>query len=529
MNLQFPTIGIFTGKPNYNMRLAHRIALPRLALLFLAPSLLDGKTITYTEINPPLSIATHVKTVDGNGDVAGIFATDTTSPSQGFLLSGVKESYSTFAPLNTDPNVPVYLTGISGVTRYVDNLGHTCILTAGQSATKYSTGPSYHAFFNTTSPNAIPINQFDVQGAVNWNQVGGVSGTMIFGNYYDSLTNTRAFLYDINTAKITKIDPPGSTNSSIVCMSGTRSVVYWYSNTNPGGYDLYENGKFTPILVGPPDTYPAGSWQIFGISGNNRTGNYTDTSGISHAYFYNGSSFTKIDPPGAASSTFVPCGISGGSVAGTYQDATTFRTHGVVYNYGEFIVIDPPQSIGTTLVAISGRYVVGTYTDSNNVGHQFRATLPASANVTLGGLATTYNGTVQKVAVTTTPAALTYSITYNGITKAPTNAGSYNIVVKVTNPNYVAGASGTLVIAKAAQTITFPQITNKILGAAPFTLNATASSKLKVTYTATGPATVSGSTVTIKNIGTVQITAHQPGNGNYKAAPNLMRSFTVAP
>ena len=57
--------------------------------------------------------------------------------------------------------------------------------------------------------------------------------------------------------------------------------------------------------------------------------------------------------------------------------------------------------------------------------------------------------------MTTTPSGLSTSVTYNGSATAPTNGGSYAVVATITDPNYTGSASGTLVIAKANQTITF--------------------------------------------------------------------------
>lgn len=78
------------------------------------------------------------------------------------------------------------------------------------------------------------------------------------------------------------------------------------------------------------------------------------------------------------------------------------------------------------------------------------------------------------------------------------------------------------------QTITFPAIADKVYGEAPFTLLATASSGLPVTYTAlTNNVSISGSTVTITNTGLATIRASQAGNANYTAAPSVEVSFTI--
>jgi parallel beta-helix repeat protein len=88
--------------------------------------------------------------------------------------------------------------------------------------------------------------------------------------------------------------------------------------------------------------------------------------------------------------------------------------------------------------------------------------------------------------------------------------------------------SQSFVVTKVDQTITFPPIPNKTFGDAPFSLNATASSGLPVSYkVSSGPATVSGNIVTITGTGTVWIEASQSGDANYNWAPLTSQGFTV--
>jgi hypothetical protein len=81
---------------------------------------------------------------------------------------------------------------------------------------------------------------------------------------------------------------------------------------------------------------------------------------------------------------------------------------------------------------------------------------------------------------------------------------------------------------KTNQAITFGALTNRTYGDPPFAVSATASSGLPVSFSIlSGPATISGTNVTITNTGTVTIRASQAGNANYNAAPNVDQSFTV--
>src|SRR5664280_2883937 len=80
------------------------------------------------------------------------------------------------------------------------------------------------------------------------------------------------------------------------------------------------------------------------------------------------------------------------------------------------------------------------------------------------------------------------------------------------------------------QTITFPNPGTQTYGIPPIALMATATSGLPVTYTVnSGPATVSGSLLTITGAGTVSVTANQAGNGGWLPAPPVTQFFTVNP
>ena len=79
------------------------------------------------------------------------------------------------------------------------------------------------------------------------------------------------------------------------------------------------------------------------------------------------------------------------------------------------------------------------------------------------------------------------------------------------------------------QTVTFDAIANKTYGNAPFTVSATASSNLPVTFSVvSGPASVNGNTVTITGAGQVTLRATQLGDDTYDSA-SADQTFTVAP
>ncbi len=85
------------------------------------------------------------------------------------------------------------------------------------------------------------------------------------------------------------------------------------------------------------------------------------------------------------------------------------------------------------------------------------------------------------------------------------------------------------VVPKTNQTInSFADIPTKTYGDASFALSATASSGLPVTFTVvSGPASITGNTVTITGAGNVTVRASQAGNSNYLAAVSIDQDFAV--
>lgn len=226
--------------------------------------------------------------------------------------------------------------------------------------------------------------------------------------------------------------------------------------------------------------------------------------------------------------TYAGNGSDGGSVP---VDASS------PYSYNNIVTV-----LGNTgALTRTGYSFTGWNTASNGSGTSYvggntfsitgNTTLYAqwTATIMLGNLSQVYDGTPKSALVTTNPPGLDHTVTYNGSATAPTNAESYAVVATITDPSYSGSASGSLVIAKASQTITFGELSSVPDTASPFSLTATASSGLVVSYTSSNPsvATVSGSTVTVVGLGDTTITASQTGNSNYNTATPVAQTLTV--
>jgi hypothetical protein len=163
--------------------------------------------------------------------------------------------------------------------------------------------------------------------------------------------------------------------------------------------------------------------------------------------------------------------------------------------------------------------------------------VPVNQTITFGALANKTYGdpdfSVSATASSGLPASLAASgnCTVSGATVHLTGAGSCTITAsQAGNVNYnpAPDVSQSFTIAKAGQTITFGPLANKRYGAPNFRVSATASSGLAVSFAASGRCTVRAATVHLTGPGSCTVTASQPGDANYNAAPNVSRTFSIA-
>jgi hypothetical protein len=154
----------------------------------------------------------------------------------------------------------------------------------------------------------------------------------------------------------------------------------------------------------------------------------------------------------------------------------------------------------------AGSYtVIGTINEQNYVGSETNTLVvsPASAVVTLTNLAQVYDGTARVVGATTAPTNLNVTITYAGEANAPTNAGSYEVIATITEPNYVGSATNTLVVSPAAATVTLTNLAQVYDGTARLVGATTEPTNLNLTITYAGEANAPTNAGSYEVIGTI--------------------------
>ncbi|MBP6133664.1 MAG: Ig-like domain repeat protein, partial [Candidatus Microthrix sp.] len=155
----------------------------------------------------------------------------------------------------------------------------------------------------------------------------------------------------------------------------------------------------------------------------------------------------------------------------------------------------------------------------------------AGAVVVISGDLVVYDGGPHGVVVSTNPAGLPVTVTYDGSTVEPTLAGSYGVAVTVNDPDHSGTASGTLTIMPASTTVTAGGDDTVMVGnTATVTVGVNAGSgdapTGEVTLAGAGTPMVetldgSGETMFVVGglpIGTHKLTVDYPGDTNHSAS-----------
>jgi hypothetical protein len=142
------------------------------------------------------------------------------------------------------------------------------------------------------------------------------------------------------------------------------------------------------------------------------------------------------------------------------------------------------------------------------------------ASILFSNLTQTYNGTAKVATATTLPPGLAVTLTYNGDTNGPTNAGSYTVIATVVDSVYQGSATNTLVINPAAATVTLGSLSQTYDGTARSASATTTPGGLTVNLTYNGSVSAPTNAGNYSVIGTVT-------NANYFGSAT--NTLVVAP
>ncbi len=536
--------------------------------------------IAITKANPTIIVTPYAVPFDGAAHTA-------TGTAKGVLdeaLSGLDLTGTTHTDAAGYPTDPWTFTDATG--NYNNATGTVADAIGKVDATINVTGYTgvYDGAAHSATGTATGIGGADLAasldlGASFTNVPGGTaSWTFTGGTNYNDASGTVAIA-------ITKANPTIIVTPYAVPFDGAAHTA---TGTAKGVLDEALSGL---DLTGTTHTdaagYPTDPWTFTDATGNynNATGTVADAIGKVDATI-NVTGYTGVYDGAAHSATGTATGIGGADLAASLDLGASFTnvpggtaswtfTGGTNYNDASGTVAIAITKANPTIIvtpyavpfdgaahtatgtakgvldeALSGLDLTGTthtdaagyptdpwtFTDAtgnynNATGTVADAIAPSSITIALNSadLNQVYDGNPKTVGVTTNPDNLANIVTYDNATTTPVDAGTYAVAATITDPNYAGTATGTLVIAQASQTIAFAPLADVTIGDPDFSISATSTSGLAVTFTATSSdvCTISANTVHLMGPGSCMITAEQASDLNHEAAPNVPQTFTV--
>jgi uncharacterized protein (TIGR03437 family) len=316
-----------------------------------------------------------------------------------------------------------------------------------------------------------------------------------------------------------------------ILAEGTNSVTFQHSNVALGAGDPNNDGLTATVAIRNAAGQTNGQVLQWSFDAAVLSNNYAILIETSAA-------------PGAPTLTFPLSGASSVSspVALTWNAGATATAYDVYLDTAN----PPVATVATNLSALTfttASLTAGTTYYWKVVAKNGAGSTPSTvSSFTTAAPGGGGPGIVLSVLSWATPAPITYGtplgpnqldatanvpgfFTYN-----PPAGTILNVGQQVLRANFSGGgvATVTLTVNPAPQTITFAPLPNRTSDSAPFTVSATASSGLPVAFSiASGPATITGNTITITGVGIVVVQASQAGNANYTAALAVTQPFTV--
>jgi hypothetical protein len=368
--------------------------------------------------------------------------------------------------------------------------------------------------------------------------------------------NFRTFLHTngAGTADITVVQSgndtylPGSATQQVEVFKGNQTITFDPISTKSFGIADFDLGA--SASSGLSVSYTSSNTSVATVTGATVTivgvGQSIITAIQPGNSNYNAANTVQQDLTVSKSNQSIDFGTLSDKVFGDGPfDLTATSTSGLTVDYSSSDLSVATVS-GNTITIVGAGSTTITASQAGNTNYNVANDVQQSLTVTKAEQAITF-GELDDVIVgdiveLSASASSNLSVDYqiigpaslNGIQLSTTGTGTVTVIASQSgNDDYNAAPeverSFMVSQAKQSQTINFNSLPDKTYGDNAFTLSATSSSGLTISYNSSNlnVATISGNTVTLVGVGTTTITASQSGNNDYFEADDVLQSLTV--
>jgi hypothetical protein len=454
---------------------------------------------------------------------------------------------------------------VSGGTASLLTSG-TCSIVASQSgANAYGPAPSVTQSFTVTTPQTIAFTPASPVtygvSSIALKATGGASGnpvtfTLVSGPATLSgstltITGAGTVVVAANQAGNANYSAAAQVTASIVVNPATPTITWSAPAAITYGTTL-SSTQLNAVATGIGGTSLAGTFTYSPAAGSTPAGG-TDTLSVS----FTPTDTTDYTSPVTATTTLT-VNQAAQTIAFAPVSAVTYGTSpialtatgGASGNPVTFALVSGPATLsGNTLTVTGTGTVVVAANQAGNANYAAAAQVtasiavnPASQSIAFSTVSAQTVGTplnLSGYATASSGLPVTFTVIANGncsvsgTTVTLINPGTCGIIAnQAGNGNYSAAAAvGQVVLVKANQTITFAPVASVTYGVSPIALTATggASGNPVIFSLVSGPATLSGNTLTVTGAGTIVVAANQAGTNAYAAAPQVTASIAVNP
>jgi hypothetical protein len=358
-----------------------------------------------------------------------------------------------------------------------------------------------------------------------------------------ALTIVVAKISTTNSLALSAATPTyGSVDTITATTSAPGTVAFKSSGTDIPGCESVATTLTSPYTAACP-------WIPTSVASYSLTAVFTPTNTAAYAT----ATATALTPTSVRSPLTITPTPGQTKIFGTLNPTLTYSI-----TSGALVLSDELTGALTYTGSDAGSYAItlGTLTNANNpkyaitlASESFTVTKAVQSAVSLSSLSAAFSPSNKTVSLTGSGGTGTGTYQYaldnsnttagcsvTGSTLTYTTAGTCVVAVtRIADTNYQARTDVvSFTIGLASQTITFGSLSAKSYSSDTFTVTATSSASLSVVFTSASQSVcttsgVSGSTITLLNVGTCVINANQIGDSNIAAASQVSQNFAVNP